>query len=461
MIKYVLFIIIISSIALANDVAKGMTSFFNDINMLSNTTKPGAFEDQTGGYYTGGSLYARLPAKNMQLATIEMPSFKAGCGGIDLFTGGFSFINSQALVNMMKNIGSNSISYAFALGLQTMTPQIYNVMHELHSIAQNVNNANINSCESAAAVVGGMWPKTDASSRLLCSSMGSSNNRFSDWAAARQGCGAKGERDSVNNGRMPGFRDILGDEFNLSWKAIKKNAFLASDDELAEIYMSISGSIISKRNGSGGDASFSKSHLQSLLQSQELIDALLHGNKSAVIYACDDRDENKCLNPSTKTMQVSSDKALVQRVDKLLRSMSDKVMNGEGDITAEERGLVGSTKLPIFKIIAVQSAFKADGSHIGISEFSEAIAYDALLQYLEQVLDTVAISLNHLRKVQIDDAVIAEFRNDISKARKRILDMRNGIFQQLNTTLSLIERSRQIEQQLQSMFISVSQREEE
>jgi len=36
---------------------------------------------------------------------------------------------------MMRNIGSSAASYAFMLAIQTVSPQIYNIMNELNNIA--------------------------------------------------------------------------------------------------------------------------------------------------------------------------------------------------------------------------------------------------------------------------------------------------------------------------------------
>lgn len=461
--KFILsFILFVLTAAPTNPSFAGMQSdlqgFFESMGYASNVTASGSFKDQTGGYYTGGSVFARAPARNAQLANIQLPNFRGGCGGIDLFTGGFSFINSQALIGMLRAIASNASSYVFNLALQTITPQIYNTVNELNRLAQEVNNMSINSCETAAIAVAGAWPKTDASSRLLCNAMGTGSNVFKDWAESRQGCGAEGRRESINSNKSGQFKDVLGDEYNVAWKAIQKNGFLAQDRELAEFFMSVSGSIISKKIASGNersDAQFQKFHLSSLANNQELLKALVLGGVPAEIYVCDDPDENKCFNPGKKQITIAPEKALLAKVEGLLQSMATKIKTDE-EISKEEMGLVRSTMIPIFKILAVQAAFKADSSNISVTEFSEAIAHDMLLQYLDQVLEIISDSLRNLEKAQIDDSVISAYKHDIVQARAQILERRNGAFQQLQTTLSIIERTKQIEQQLHSMFVSMN-----
>ena len=60
------------------------------------------------------------------------------------------------------------------------------VMEELNALATQINQANINSCETAATLLGGVWPKSDLTSRHLCTAMGTGLGAMSDWAAARQ-----------------------------------------------------------------------------------------------------------------------------------------------------------------------------------------------------------------------------------------------------------------------------------
>src|SRR5262249_40906827 len=144
-----------------------------------------------------GSLVTRNAVRNAQPATVQMPGFRAGCGGIDLWTGGFSHISASQIIDMLRNIGSSASSYAFMLAVQTVSPQIYNILNELNALATKINQTNINSCEAAATMLGGLWPKSDQASKHLCQAMGSNLGSFSDWAAARQGCGAKGDRERV------------------------------------------------------------------------------------------------------------------------------------------------------------------------------------------------------------------------------------------------------------------------
>ena len=99
--------------ALPADLNTEMQSMFNELGAVGNVTSPGAFRGQAMNLYTGGSLMMRSPGRNYPLASAQLPSMRAGCGGIDIYGGAFSFINKQQFIALLLNIGSNAVGYAF------------------------------------------------------------------------------------------------------------------------------------------------------------------------------------------------------------------------------------------------------------------------------------------------------------------------------------------------------------
>lgn len=434
---------IASSDSVTASVQEDLEKFFVSRGQSVNVTEGGAYRDQMGSYFTGGSLMARSKATNTNLLSVQMPSFNSGCGGIDLFMGGFSFINAEAFTQMARNIGSNALSYGFSLALQTVTPQIKSVIDRLMAVAQDANNMNVNSCQMGAALVGGLWPKTDASSQLLCNAIGTSRNVFTDYAAARQGCGAGGQRAAINSQKNQEFKDVLGDEFNLAWKALKKHALFQQDNELAELFMSLSGTLIARKNGQ-------PNYLAPLIDNEDLLSALVNGGQVQV-YRCDNHNEDACLNPTMVVVTIPPQQAFLAKVDRLIQSLNAKLKT-DSPSTPTEKDFVNSTHLPIFKILAIQTAFKPDNNPLQLSELSEVIAYDILLKYCHRVVDLVSESVKHLQSVQINDTDIQTFLSELRLAKTLIYQRRQGLFHQMNTTLAVMERTQQIERQLHQLF---------
>jgi conjugative transfer pilus assembly protein TraH len=380
--------------------------------------------------------------RNLQLATVTLPSYRGGCGGIDLFTGGFSFINSQQLVDAMKNIANNAMSYAFILALKTVSPLIENTTSGLQSWINRINSTNINSCETGAALVGALWPKTDIAQQEICESVGTSNNIFSDWAAARQGCGSAGQRSAVlKNGKQSDqFKDMILEDTNLAWQAIQKNAFLSADKSLAELFMSLSGTIITK-NAGNDDQTNSFMVLPSLASDKSLIKALLQGGH-AEVYHCDTQDQ--CLNPTVVKITISEQHALGTKVHALLLDMTDHIYNDTA-LTTEEIGLLESTGIPVYKMLNVEAAYYHDSDILDLSHYSNLIASSIVYQYIHESLQIVQTSASVL---QYPDHILKEFMQGISQARSNVTIAKDQNFKELNQTLTLIENTRALERQL-------------
>ena len=196
------------------DVAGAMDGYFNDMGAAANVTGPSAYQGQEAGYYSAGNIWTRFPQKNVSLANVQLPKVTAGCGGIDVFAGSFSFINSAQMIALLKSIANNSLGFAFKLAIDTVCPECSKVMEEISQKLQLMNNLQINSCQAAAALVGSVWPKSETADREICQQFGNSSGTFSDMAASMAGCGNGGGRKSTlaAAGRRPGHERRGGDE---------------------------------------------------------------------------------------------------------------------------------------------------------------------------------------------------------------------------------------------------------
>lgn len=421
-----------------------LTNFFNDLGFSDNTTAPNAYAGQEAGYYSGGSLFARDSVRDVQIAQVQLPSFRSGCGGIDLFTGGFSFVNSQQLIDLMNNIINNSLGYAFNLAIESTTPEIANVMKYMNTLANTINNANINSCETAAGLVGTVWPKTHEAQQQVCQDIGSSEGLFTDWAAARQGCSSGGNMTQILNGAKNNadYQNMLLVSGNVAWKALQKNAFLSSDSELAELLMSLSGTLILQGGGSD-DSSHQFKVLASLAADNQLLKALLHGGM-AKVYVCDTTDSEGCLNPTIKTLNISPNSGLQSQVSQLLQDMTDKILTDTA-LSQSEIGLLQATRLPVYKMLNVQNAFMGDKQILDIVSYADVIATDILFQYLDENLSVVHTSVSSL---QYPESLMKPFEEGINQARANVRSTQQNAFSQISVAAQLINQTQTIEQML-------------
>src|SRR5439155_22587649 len=156
---------------------------------------------------------------------------------------------ASEIVALLKAVANNAVGFAFSLAIDTVCPECSKIMQEFSQKAQLMNNLSINSCELAQGLVGGIWPKGDLADKAICEAIGNSEGIFTDYAAAKHGCGTRGQRTSTNEQAGSTFEDVNpGIPRNYTWHILKKSAFFSPggqfDRELAEYAMTLIGTII-------------------------------------------------------------------------------------------------------------------------------------------------------------------------------------------------------------------------
>lgn len=429
-----------------------LQSYFEKSGGSSNSTRGGVFHDQSAGYYSGGSFVGRIPVANIQPFNVQLPGFKIGCGGIDAWFGGFSHISSDQLVAAMRQIGSSIGSYAFMLAMESISPEIYNVVNELQAIAQKINDLNINTCEAAATTLGGILPQSDATSKHLCQAMGSNYGGLSDWTNARHNCGPGSQRKShIRDQRHQELQDVFKDEFNVVWQALRKNSFLSNDKGLAEIFMTISGTLIVKEIGDN----YQTLHIRSAALDQDFLNSMLHGGNTK-IQKCD--TEDKCLSPilsESGAHQIVPNDALVNVVSRTLKTLVNKIYNDD-PLSDQEKSFLNNTTLPIYKFLNVLTAYKRGKAPIEIESYAEIIALDIVHHFVLGILDLVEESVSQLRSAQMSDTAIREYLQNLYQVRSAVVQARGAAMEHMNSVLSMIKSVQQVEKQLHVYLGTVS-----
>ena len=129
------------------------SGWVDDWVQQKSSTSPSYYEGAKRGYYTGGSFSARWANTDDHLFTVSLPKLKSGCGGIDMFLGGFSFLNVDYLVQKLQNILSAAPAAAFDIALKTLAPQVADTIKSLEAITDRLNSLQMNDCKAAKALV--------------------------------------------------------------------------------------------------------------------------------------------------------------------------------------------------------------------------------------------------------------------------------------------------------------------
>jgi conjugative transfer pilus assembly protein TraH len=129
-------------------------SWIDDWLTSSTVSQPGYFSGSQRGYYTAGSFQARWPGTGVVYpVTVTPPKIKAGCGGINIFMGGFSFMNAQYLVQKLQAILANAPAVAFNLALHTLCTPCENIMSKMEQLSDALNHLQLDACKLSQMAV--------------------------------------------------------------------------------------------------------------------------------------------------------------------------------------------------------------------------------------------------------------------------------------------------------------------
>jgi conjugative transfer pilus assembly protein TraH len=373
------------ALAIAGDVKKQMMKFLDEVVASSNYSSADIYQGQKAGYVTGGSYTVRSNSMNLNPAIVTLPKYEAGCGGIDIYAGGFSFINDEQLVQALKSIGSASAGYAFMLAMETVSPQMASTMKQMQTWANNMNTMSINSCEAAAQLVGSVWPQNDMASRQICQAIGTESSLFRDHVAGRHQCENAQSRKDVKNAVQNQNPDISFD-YNVAWSAIKLQGTLVEDQNLAELLMTLMGTIIV--NDESAEVFPSKASEEAFIRT------LVEGGKNT-IYSCD--EQKKCLHVTSKSIIIKQTESWAGRVEELLLSVQRKILSDE-ELTFPEIELISKSRIPLYKYMAILTAYKKSVCPVEIKQMADVVAIDVLSRFLRESLDSVRRACSRLRE---------------------------------------------------------------
>ncbi|QMT62112.1 conjugal transfer protein TraH [Legionella sp. PC997] len=433
-------------------VNQDLDSFFNGIGYASNVASPAAFESQAAGYFGGGSLYARNQVRQYQLVQLDLPSYRAGCGGIDLFTGSMSFISEQKLVDLGKSVMTNAGAYAVDVMLASTVPELKQVRDYLQQLEQMANQASINSCQLSQNMVGGVWPKTAESQQKICKDQAAMGKEglFSDYVKARMACSGSGFDNVMNKASLdPERKKQVVLNKNIIWSLLQSKSFLNSDKELAEMVMSLTGTLIIDKEGK-------VITVPSLAGNADLINALVGsgaGARTAKIWRCKDSgSNNQCMQVSLQDITIAETSMLTYKVREIIRTINTKLINDEKPGN-RELNFLSMTSLPVMKFLSVLNSMHYGSSAVDIEEYSMLIAQDLLTNYLTELLREVSVAT---AGSELNTDLVKEIHKRINEATTRVASIDPKIGRKLQEKLTLIERMAQIEKQVASQMNSTA-----
>lgn len=434
----------------AGDLNAEVNAMFNALGSVGNYTAPGAFRGQAYNTYTGGSLFMRSPNKVYQLAAIQFPSAKAGCGGIDIFGGSFSHISAAEFKTMLKNITAALPGIAFQLALESVSPMLGQLTKWAKTVETWINNARINSCETAKAIVSTAAEATGFSSQETCGDLAIEMGLESDRDAARRRCAVDRPTilASARSSSDPNIRNKAPFVGNLTWKALQL-AGVSLDDQERELIMSLVGTVIFHDENAARDP-------EPIAPTITSIGQLLYGQAAAGsgtvtqhLLRCDDYVECKGVTLNTSY----SHTPFTTKVENMMRSIADKIAtrtpipNGSPEI-----GFVNQTSEPVYKMLSVGSTIPGSGiAESLIAQYRDVIAADYAFVFLDKNLRLGMAALEKEFTLQQSQRELAErVRTRAQVMLSQIMAEKSSLHQKVGSFRSVAEHLEQLERQLRT-----------
>jgi conjugative transfer pilus assembly protein TraH len=422
--------------------------------VMSNTTKASYIQSQQAHHVVLGGSSKRWPSQRIAMANIKLPSIGSDCSGIDIFKGAFSFIDSQTLISMLKNIGSSAKGFAFYLALETVSPQIASGVKHLAKVVQDMNALNIGSCESAAALIGAVVPRNSKLGENTCKIMKSNSGTLSDFVAARKGCheGSQTRRDIGTDTSGP-LQDVLQEASNVAWYVLKQTAW---DDRLKETLMSVTGTVITgvKTITPGRDEKIPNSTSDFKIfppiavLNENFFTAFATGGQTD-IYVCGDK--NKCLAVTTEKRVFSVGETHAEKVKTLLESIEDKIYTN-APLDPLEVSLIEQSRIPILKIINIMSGYHKGKAPISIQMYTDIIAHDLLTQHVKDMLGLIRQIASSLRGAQINEEPLKQYIDQLKMVEKKLKERDEEVYRKADQILQIIQK---IQLQEQSIYANM------
>jgi len=434
----------------AGDLNAEVNNMFNNLGAIGNYTAPGAFRGQTFNTYTGGSLFMRSPNKVYQLAAVQFPSAKAGCGGIDVFGGSFSHISAEEFKNMLRNITAALPGIAFQLALEAVSPLLGGLTKWAKGLETWINNARINSCETAKAIVSTAAEAAGYSSQEACSDLAIEMGLESDRDAARRRCAtdrpsilasARSSADANVRNKAP----FVG---NLTWKALQYTGSYLDDQE-RELIMSIVGTVIFYPEDSGRDPEPIAPTITSISQ-------LLYGQAAGTgtdvtqhLLRCN--DYTNCDAVTLNTAYTST--PFTAKVETMMRSIADKIATRTAiPNNSAEVGFVNQTTEPVYKMLSIGATIPGSGlSDSLIGQYRNVIAADYAYVFLERNLRLGMAALDKDYTLQQGQRERANLiRQRAQAVLLQISQEKNLLYQKVGSFRAVSSHLEQLERQLRS-----------
>ncbi len=336
-----LFLAIFVMMALLVVSTKVEAGWMDDWVDQSTHSGPNYFDGQKRGYFNAGSYSARFRNKKDYLFSLQKPRLKSGCGGIDLFLGGFSFLDPEYLMQKLQRAIQAAPTVAFDLALKSLAPEISDTVKAFEKIINELNGLQISECAVSKEIASTLLGQYEVQSNGIGDLMSEIDTILSAaLSSAKNYTHSKDQQTSNNNQPTQEQKDAIAG-CSTEFKAI----FTTNGSILEHV---------AENRGLQQYAPYMRAYLGDVV--------IGYSNKqysSRPISFCSDQDVTKVDDIVTGNAKVkflagdctpAGDRSLLVIVDDMLRSIGNKIQS-RAQLSANEERFLNSIPFNVFSTL--------------------------------------------------------------------------------------------------------------
>lgn len=444
----------------ASGIQSQMDKLFGD---MSNVTSPGAYKTQRRGVLTAGRVTQKSKIFQENLVSFSPPSWKAGCGGVDMYGGALSFISKEQIVALMRAVAANAKGYFFQLALSNTCPDCATWIETFQKKIQELNQFLGNSCQLAQGLVNdasNLLP-FDVKHKNEASLTATTKGFVDDFFETRQQNSGKSATKTLQEKDPAKLKEMTG---NVTWKQLQLNSarnwFTNGDNALMEAILSVTGSVIigmPTSDGSGDDAT----PIHFIPGYQVTLEQLMHGGPTKV-YDC-----------SGDTSECAGTNGVLNKKDvnlKGIRTMIDEVLMGSGSsvgliqkhvnhqnyntgLSSDEQAFLETLPNGVGGIIRQLSTLSPDAAMIFATEASSALALNMVYHIVENLFRSANIALANSKSNYKSQALeeLAKSQRQMQQEYQVLSSMHGDVSSLIARYNNLIENVRKQQYVLQTL----------
>jgi len=435
-----------------------MEDFYQSAGSAANVTPAQAISTQSLLGYSGGGVTWRVPNRTFQPFQMSPPSIKAGCGGIDFYLGGFSFVNKDAFVQALRNFGQAAVGYFFMLALRSMAPEVAVTLEAINDIAQRVNQFGMGSCQAAKLAVNTVAGKWLDDNKRDASSYARSVGEFVDdvdsvmgMTTAKDAMKKKYEQNYGKDRSLLTAADIGGKppvDVNLVFWLMKQSNQDVTADEINVIMSLVGPAYILKSFETGPEGGVINDGRGEALSFLDLVGSPDQDTANVKLWKCANVE---CTDLTDSTEAIKSfSRMAYEMIDKLRTAIIAKT-NPLTTLTPLEMSILKLSSLPLARYAALtySSGIVSGAANAMQSDIAQLVALEAATNFVRlysQLLEKAAagggskLTNLHEERVERIRGRIKDLNADIGQLTKVTYALRGKPFEKMEE-LAKIERS--------------------